>query len=445
MKLKKQICKKIRVIVIGSILGSLLYCPEEFNQTYSVSLSVEETSCQSISLHLSIPKTSDSQKFMLKRNGMEISRGTIAEEDTLINDDSLQVNTQYRYRAYVLSGKSRVDSSEEVTAMTMDTTGSDFVWDIDIIGVNISNFYDISIIDENNIWAVGEITTDSYDTLIVNADTFFTPIKYNAAHWNGKEWELIKICPPGKSPSYPHKAIYIFSAVDIWTCTSAAYHFNDNEWYVYGTNNSTWIFNGYVQSIWGNSSSDVYFVGDNGSIVHYDGTTFTLMDSGTKLLLRDVAGNGEHVFVVGRNYSGENVVLSLENGQWQILYQPIDFKNEYYTAVNVYSDVAFFITKTGVLQYNFMKKKSVLEEVKPIKEWMYNYIEVQNVNDILLLSGDGRVLHFNGVRWKESRDLDLPTTEFYQGNLALKGNLAVAVGTIYSDGARAMVARGRRY
>jgi hypothetical protein len=365
MKLKKQIFRKVRVFVIGSILGSLLCCPEEFNPTYSVSLSVEEISCQSISLHLSIPKTSDSQKFMIKRNGIEIIQGTIIEEDTLINDDSLEINTAYRYRAYVLSGCNLADSSEEITAMTMDTTSSDFIWDIDTIGVNISDFYDVSIIDENNIWAVGEIETDSYDTLIVNADTFLTPILYNAANWNGNEWELIRVQPEGYLFA-KKTAIFSFSENDFWTGSTIAIHFNGTNFIPFGTDEN-YPGGFYVQSIWGNSSSDMYFVGDSGSIVHYDGTTFTLMDSGTDLLLRDVAGSGEHVFAIGRNYSGESGILSLEDGQWQMLYQADDLKIEYYTAVDVYGDIAYFVTKTGILRYNFKRKLLSLKKSGKLK------------------------------------------------------------------------------
>jgi hypothetical protein len=79
---------------------------------------------------------------------------------------------------------------------------------------------------------------------------------------------------------------------------------------------------------------------------------------------------------------------------------------------------------------------------------MYNYIEVENINDILLLSADGRILHFNGINWKESREIDYDhtSTVFYQGGLAFKNDLAVIVGEL-SEGwrARAMVARGIRY
>jgi hypothetical protein len=58
------------------------------------------------------------------------------------------------------------------------------VWEIDTLGSpDGSNWlYDVAIIDENNVWVVGEIEDDSG--------------KFNAAHWNGGEWELIRIAPP---------------------------------------------------------------------------------------------------------------------------------------------------------------------------------------------------------------------------------------------------------
>jgi len=257
---------------------------------------------------------------------------------------------------------------------------------------------------------------------------------------------LIRVQPEGYLFA-KKTAIFSFSENDFWTGSTIAIHFNGTNFIPFGTDEN-YPGGFYVQSIWGNSSSDMYFVGDSGSIVHYDGTTFTLMDSGTDLLLRDVAGSGEHVFAIGRNYSGESGILSLEDGQWQMLYQADDLKIEYYTAVDVYGDIAYFVTKTGILRYNFKKKTFILEEVRQIKNWMYNYIEVENINDILLLSADGRILHFNGINWKESREIDYDhtSTVFYQGGLAFKNDLAVIVGEL-SEGwrARAMVARGIRY
>ena len=57
----------------------------------------------------------------------------------------------------------------------MDTTSHNFTWDIDTLGIS-GTLRDVQIIDENNIWVVGEIETDT--------------ATYNAAHWNGNDWEM---------------------------------------------------------------------------------------------------------------------------------------------------------------------------------------------------------------------------------------------------------------
>jgi len=68
-----------------------------------------------------------------------------------------------------------------------DTTSHNFKWQKFTFGQHSSSaLYDVAIIDENNIWAVGEIYTN--DTL-GNPD----PYAYNALHWDGIKWEVKKI------------------------------------------------------------------------------------------------------------------------------------------------------------------------------------------------------------------------------------------------------------
>lgn len=68
----------------------------------------------------------------------------------------------------------------------LDTTSHNFVWEIDTLGSYGSYLMDVVIIDENDVWAVGQIKS-GYDTTISGNDTFYTPIKYNAVHWDGTE------------------------------------------------------------------------------------------------------------------------------------------------------------------------------------------------------------------------------------------------------------------
>ena len=59
---------------------------------------------------------------------------------------------------------------------------------------------DVQIIDENNIWVVGEIETDSTE--------------YNAAIWDGIKWNLIQIKPQGYVQEL--QTIYMINDEEIW-------------------------------------------------------------------------------------------------------------------------------------------------------------------------------------------------------------------------------------
>jgi hypothetical protein len=42
----------------------------------------------------------------------------------------------------------------------------------------------------------------------------------------------------------------------------------------------------HLRAVWGSSESEVYAVGDDGTILHYDGSTWTAMYSGSTAQLR---------------------------------------------------------------------------------------------------------------------------------------------------------------
>jgi photosystem II stability/assembly factor-like uncharacterized protein len=56
----------------------------------------------------------------------------------------------------------------------------------------------------------------------------------------------------------------------------------------------------WLYGVWGSSGGDVFTVGDAGTILHYDGSTWSTMSSGTTERLYGVWGSsGSDVFVVG--------------------------------------------------------------------------------------------------------------------------------------------------
>ncbi|MCP4347765.1 MAG: hypothetical protein GY795_19870 [Desulfobacterales bacterium] len=60
--------------------------------------------------------------------------------------------------------------------------------------------------------------------------------------------------------------------------------------------------NNNLRDIWGNSGTDIFAVGEKGTILHYDGSTWTTMASNSYNYLRSVWGcSGNNVFAVGEN------------------------------------------------------------------------------------------------------------------------------------------------
>lgn len=68
-----------------------------------------------------------------------------------------------------------------------------------------------------------------------------------------------------------------------------------------------------VHGIWGSAADDVFAVGGGGLILHYDGTAWVRMTSGTSRDLYDVWGSGaSHVIAVG----AEGTVLRYDGANW---------------------------------------------------------------------------------------------------------------------------------
>ena len=68
--------------------------------------------------------------------------------------------------------------------------------------------------------------------------------------------------------------------------------------------------------VWGSSSNDVFVVGDNGQILHYDGNSWSEMDSGSDGYLNAIWGSSNtDVYVVGSENIGA-IVLHYDGNHW---------------------------------------------------------------------------------------------------------------------------------
>ena len=312
----------------------------------------------------------------------------------------------------------------------MDTTTHNFTWQTFTFGeAGSSTFYDVAIINENNIWAVGEIyMNDSFG----NPD----PISYNALHWNGQSWELKKIktnaCGGVDYP--PIKAIFAFSSNDILFAhiDGSLSHFNGIKF----TNDCSLItqLNGSANKIWGISKNDFYVVSGNGFVAHYQNGSWRKIESGTTTSIKNVWGvhyNDLNSFILcavtNVASAGDRKILRINNNNvinflWDTgrRVQSIWFKNS----------SIIYTCGGGVF---VLRMNNHWEEIIEIPLYYTEEIRGNDINDIMVVGDFGLLVHFNGISWKIFNN---PAVDIYY-SCAVTENLAAAVGT---KGSQAIIA-----
>lgn len=122
--------------------------------------------------NISLPTT-----IRLLQNDVVLAEANVNSIDTTLFIENLQPNQTFSFKATNLKYQA---SSNEVQVITIDTTSHNFTWETFTFGGgSSSHFNDVAIINENNIWAVGEIHTEDTDKFDSNG-VWIQP--YNAVH-----------------------------------------------------------------------------------------------------------------------------------------------------------------------------------------------------------------------------------------------------------------------
>jgi hypothetical protein len=367
-----------------------------------------------------------------------------AVAETTVVDTGLLPAHSYRYAARLEKEGQTAARSNPVELTTMDTTSHDFSWQLyEFGGVHGSSvLYDVAIINENDIWAVGEIhtaETDTFDSL----GNWVNP--YNAVHWNGSEWELRRILYDNSF--WTIKAIYAFSSNDIWFSAFVRWD---------GTNFIELpipdILIGYgINKIWGTSSNDLYLVGTQGLIVHYDGQRWERMESGTDVNLLDVWGSpdGSVVWACGFTDFVGTVLLKItgktikkvydDQANWGRIRQ--DSLSGTLTSLWTNNPEKIYIMSPAGMYRTSANSNGEAERI-----WLNNHhlpgfphILRGNAENDLFTSGDfSMIAHFNGKSWYQFSELT--------GRMSFRGVASIhdkvfCVGEDYSS-LRAIIAIG---
>ena len=161
--------------------------PDETKPT--LTLELDDVSCTEAWIELTTNNLPMPASLNVYNNDSLCNICNLTFQDTLLYFDSLLPSQVYKLKVTQTLGSITSITSNELSVTTMDTTSHNFTWQTFEFGeasAGGSILYDVAIIDENNIWAVGEIyMNDSLGNPDYKA--------YNTVHWDGQKWELKRI------------------------------------------------------------------------------------------------------------------------------------------------------------------------------------------------------------------------------------------------------------
>ncbi|HCY75908.1 MAG TPA: hypothetical protein DHV28_08290 [Ignavibacteriales bacterium] len=445
----------MKFVLVSFLVLVVLFLSLSCNEGYDYSqaalgLDLQDYSCTEAWIEVQIGSNDKTADIYIKKNDEIIKTIRIGQSDSLFYFDSLQPNTSYKFDAVTYEDGKEVKSNP-VTFTTLDTTSHNFTWQTFEFGQHSnSTLYDVAIINENDIWAVGEIYMN--DSL-GNPD----PNAYNAIHWDGQSWELkkVKTLFRGNIITIPISGIFAFSPIDIWMVGSLPIHGDGTAWIMYDVR-TTIDPNLSLSKGWGTSPNNAYFVGENGSIAHYNGNNWSKIESGTDVDLKDVYGtkDGSIVWISGKTELHKSVLYKIESGQikkvfedsfpWQIQSGKISGGIE-----SIWTNSRSFIyLTTPINAYRSSSNTSGDgKEIYPFNDELNGgtaRIRGTAANNIVTAGNNSSVLHYNGYSWKIYSELLNNLT--FLSSVDINDNTIVSVGDKMENTFlyKAIIAIGRR-
>jgi hypothetical protein len=406
-----------------------------------INLAVVDTSCTEVWLKLSTKNVNLPAEVTLKQDDSVAQTISLNSTDTLLYFDSLLPNHTYNFQSVIQSSN---HSSNQINFTTMDTTSHNFIFQTWTFGGQAGSctLYDVAIINENNIWAVGQI-------YLLDSLGQPDPYPYNLAIWDGTNWNLKKINYQGIPPII--HSILVINENDIWL--DPWFHWNGQEFQQLSI--PSILMGVRVNKMWGNSEG-IFVVGNDGFIAHYQNGHWSRIESGTDMSLVDMTGtSGDNIFICGsdannvkgtilkKNVSGFETFINSRIVTSQEIFHPdlfgslpsiwLDEKNTLYAAGNL------------LYQYKFGRwdyVRSLPENFIGGNPGVYyrGYIaDVKGMrsNDMWIVGDRNTLRHFNGVSWKQiglpySPDSDIVWYTVYptENSVAVvgyKGNSAIVM------------------
>ncbi len=394
-----------------------------------LTLTLEDVSCTEAWIQLTTNNLQLPATINLLKDSTITKTINLQTADTLLYIDSLLPNQTYKYQASSIQNRA---TSNELSVTTLDTTSHEFTWQTFTFGdIGNSVLFDVAVISENNIWCVGEIR------IADNSPTGYTT--YNAVHWDGNEWKLHRVmfytfCPDGiGSGSYPARAVFAIDSETIIIASGSQVAYLKN-----GIQIKRECIPATVNKIWGTSGNDLYVVGNNGNIAHYNGSQWRKIESGMDVDLKDIYGtpDGKVVWVSGRVDLNKSVLIKIVDGQANKVFEdhyPWQIKKGRISGgiLSIWTNSTNFLyVTTPITVYRCLSNTNGEGiEIYPYEDYLNGgtvRIRGSAINSIVTSGSNSSILHYNGLNWKRYEYLNDEQTYLWSSDK--KENITVSVG-----------------
>ena len=296
----------------------------------------------------------------------------------------------------------------------IDSTSHSFVFFTDTLGGKLSWVNDVFCLSETEAYAVGLFyVRDSIGKVIDS-------LTCNFAKWDGVKWKLERVNPKlnGMQTFAELVTVFAFTANDIWVNYR---HWNGKEWTPYDLNS---IARGGTRKLWAKNPNDVYSVGENGSIVHWDGQKFQeLAGEITTAANCDIWGWKDTIYVATSDYDRKSgapgYTIRIVNGN--VIGKEMIQDGEQ-TAIWGINGVWYTAGCSGIYRKSGGNWKMIRDF-----ERCYSDIRGTELNNVFIGMEEAKVLHYNGSTWAEIHP-------FERSGLFFPGGLSVVGKSIFFSG-----------
>ncbi len=430
----KKIIMLIVLIVMLNSCDTIEPCSEKGKE---ISIRVLEVGVQEAYLHFRNESPLECGEIVISREGVEIAKFPSEVVDSVIVDTGLVGGESYRYLAIEKKGDEAEEISGGTILKTMLPTSHEIEWKTYYFGnCGGTVLYDVEILDDENIWVVGEIDSccnGKYEL-------------YNLLKWDGVSWKVEGV---KAYTCYPRKVVTPFSCIELSTekevfiCgyTSLLELWN-SEWSILAHfyDDPVDVFHSQVTSMEHLEDDEIYLgSGYDGSLYHYEKGKWD------KYKGEGLEGGISDIYSYVDSKSGERRVLV---GMTQTLFQSyrgiLEIKNDELTCLEWDGNlrVSSIWSKNGYPLYAcgdgvYVNRGKGWNRIKDLPHIYVQYMKGSGMNDIYAIGDFGYIAHYNGENWEMVND----TEDVIYFKLAIKGNTVVVVGT---DGVQGVVKIGRR-